>query len=171
MAIISSGEKDVLGRVKFKNPETGCSPSSTHCNLARGLASAIYSMRCAKGGAGTGNPAREATRTPRFPGCRRACPDLRVKGDGACLWHVTSSGGSRAQRAGVRDCFASVLSLPRNRPDADRRYQWTTLSLSQRNAAWLSGRLPVPAMRRWRHCGEPMMLSQSSFSEPAKGVT
>lgn len=64
--------------------------------LACGRASAIVPRRCAKGSAGTGNSACEATRTLRFPGCRRACPNLRVKGGGACHRHVTSSGGSRA---------------------------------------------------------------------------
>lgn len=98
-------------RVDAIGLETGCSPSSMHCSLARGLASANVLMRCAKGSAGTGNPACEATRILRFPGCRRACPNLRVKGGGACHRHVTSSGGSRASRAGVRDCSASVSSF------------------------------------------------------------
>lgn len=41
-------------------------------------------------------PQIKRTRILWFPGCCRACPNLRVKGGSACDLHVTSSGGSRA---------------------------------------------------------------------------
>src|SRR3546814_1746373 len=40
--------------------------------------------RCAKGSAGTGNPDEPDFSERKLPGCRRECPDLRVKGGGAC---------------------------------------------------------------------------------------
>src|SRR3546814_18345017 len=40
--------------------------------------------RCAKGSAGTGNPDETDFSERLLPGCRRACPDLRGNGGGAC---------------------------------------------------------------------------------------
>lgn len=84
--------------------------------LARDGSSVRVATRCAKGSAGTANPVQRPSSERHFPGCRRVCPNLRVKGGDACLWHVSSPGGSRAQRAGVRDCAASALTLPLDPP-------------------------------------------------------
>lgn len=74
-------------------------------SLAAASACATNLLRCAKGGAGTGNPANRITRKTRFSGV----PSRMSKPSGErrrrmCL-RVTSSGGSRALACGSSGPF------------------------------------------------------------------
>ncbi|MFD2134625.1 hypothetical protein ACFSLT_04170 [Novosphingobium resinovorum] len=97
--------------------------------MASASASVIHGSRCVNGSAGTGNPAREASSgNSVFRGAVAHVQTSGLKAAAHVSGMLPAPAAPAPKRAGVRDQFAFVSSIPFTRSNADRRNMMDDLS-------------------------------------------